>query len=135
MSEIAPVKPPEEKSFGRTFCVVFAVIGGLFAWRGHPGAAAALFVLSAATLGVAYLAPAWLRLPNLLWFRFGMVLHRIVNPLVMGALFFLVFTPTGWIMRAAGKDFLRIGKPPKDGSLWIERNATNTPETSMTVQF
>ena len=47
---------------------------------------------------------------NLLWFKFGMLLGRIVSPIVMGLVFFLVVTPTGLIMRGLKKDLLKLKK-------------------------
>ena len=47
---------------------------------------------------------------NLLWFKFGMLLGRIVSPIVIGLVFFLVVTPTGLIMRGLKKDLLKLKK-------------------------
>ena len=58
---------------------------------------------------------------NKLWFKFGLFLGKIVSPLIMGIIFFLVVTPTGFIMRALGKDLLNL-KYNKNQSYWIEKN-------------
>ena len=47
---------------------------------------------------------------NLLWFKFGLLLGKIISPIVMGLVFFLVVTPTGLIMRALKKDLLNLKK-------------------------
>lgn len=130
-----PVKPPSETSFGRTFFVVFALLAGLMLWRQHFWSAGFAAAASVFFVGAAYLRPEILKPVNLLWFRFGLLLHRIVNPVVMGLLFFAVFTPMGAIMRTAGKDFLRLRRKSGTESLWIERTAENAPETSMKTQF
>ena len=98
------VKVPTERNFGLTFTVVFAIVAGILAWNenltwaGIFGAGSALFLL------LTFVAPALLRPLNLVWLKFGLLLHRIVNPLVMGFLFFIVITPFGLIMRLAGKE-------------------------------
>jgi len=58
---------------------------------------------------------------NKIWFKFGMFLGSIVSPLVMGLVFFLVVTPTGFIMRLFGKDLLKL-KKNKNNTYWIEKN-------------
>ena len=78
-------------------------------------------------------APAMLRPLNLLWLRFGLLLHRVVNPIVMGLLFFAVFMPMGLLMRLSGKDFLRLRFRGGDTSYWITR--VGSPPGSMRNQF
>ena len=62
---------------------------------------------------------------NLLWFKFGMLLGRIVSPIVMGLVFFLVVTPTGLIMRGLKKDLLKL-KKKKSNTYWVNRDQDNT---------
>ncbi|MFD1701699.1 SxtJ family membrane protein [Methylopila henanensis] len=128
------VRPPSEKSFGLTFAVVFALLAAWLWWRGHPVGAGAAGVASAACVACAYLAPAALRPLNLVWLKFGLLLHKVVNPIIMGGLFFLVFTPMGYVMRRAGKDFLGLKRNPEATSYWVRRDAT-LPLGSMKKQF
>ena len=58
---------------------------------------------------------------NRVWLAFGRLLHRVVSPLIMGAIFFLCVTPTGWIMRLLGKDVLSLKRQPERSSYWIVR--------------
>ncbi len=83
------VKPPTERATGLVFVAVALIVALL--WR---NSSTVLWVAlgSAATLAiVSLLAPALLKPLNMLWFRFGLLLHRIVNPIVMFAIFALVF--------------------------------------------
>ena len=57
---------------------------------------------------------------NIIWFKFGMFLGKIVSPLIIGLIFFLVVTPTGIIMKILGKDLLKLKKNNKK-SYWIDR--------------
>ena len=59
---------------------------------------------------------------NLIWFKFGMLLGRIVSPIVMALVFFVVVTPTGLIMKLFQKDLLKLKKINKK-SYWIERKS------------
>ncbi len=62
---------------------------------------------------------------NLLWFKFGIMLGRIVSPVVMGLVFFLVVTPTGLIMRALKKDLLNL-KKKNSNTYWIKKDQVKT---------
>ena len=59
---------------------------------------------------------------NKLWFKFGIILGKFVAPIVMGIVFFLVVTPTGIIMRLAGKNLLGLKKDIKKNTYWIKKN-------------
>ena len=68
---------------------------------------------------------------NKYWFKFGIFLGKIISPMIMGIIFFLVVTPTGLIMRLLGKDVLNL-KYNKKQSYWIEKNG---PKSKMKNQF
>ena len=123
-----------DRSFGIVFAVVFAVIGLLPLVRGHPVHAWAL-VVGGIFLVVALAYPAMLAPLNRLWLRFGLLLHRIVSPLVLGIMFYLVITPMGLMMRALGKDLLRLRFDKAAASYWIDRAPPGPPPESMTDQF
>ena len=63
---------------------------------------------------------------NKIWFKFGILLGKIVSPVVLAIIFFLVVTPTGLIMRMLGKDLLKL-KKNKNKTYWIkkENNLSN----------
>lgn len=130
----AEVRMGSERAFGLVFAVVFALIGllpVLGARAPHYGwlAAAATF------LAVALAAPGLLAPLNRLWFRFGLLLHRIVNPLIMGLLFYLVVTPTGLVMRLLGKDILHLKADPRATSYWTRREPPGPARDSFKNQF
>ncbi len=66
-------------------------------------------------------APSALAPLNRLWFRLGLLLGRVTNPIVMGILFFAVMVPIGWILRRRGQDLLRLRRDPAAQSYWIPR--------------
>jgi hypothetical protein len=79
-------------------------------------------VVAAAVGIVAALRPQLLRSANRLWFRFGMLLHKVISPIVLGVLFFMVVTPVGMIMRATGRDVLALSFDRGAKSYWIDRS-------------
>ena len=68
---------------------------------------------------------------NKLWFKIGIFLGKIVSPLIMGIIFFLVVTPIGLLMRLLGKDLINL-KYNNNKSYWIEKNG---PKSKMKNQF
>ena len=68
---------------------------------------------------------------NRIWFKFGIFLGKIISPIVMGIIFFLVVTPIGLLMRILKKDLLNL-KFNKDRSYWIEKTE---PKSKMKNQF
>jgi predicted membrane metal-binding protein len=123
-----------ERGFGIVFAVVFAVVGLWPLLDGEPVRAWAL-VLAAGFLGTGFFAPGLLKPLNRIWFLFGLALHKIVSPLVMGLLFFLTVTPMALILRALGKDPLRRKFDPDAKSYWIERNPPGPAPETMRRQF
>src|SRR5947199_3896812 len=107
-----------DRSFGLVMAGAFAVLAALNAWhagRAWPWTAA----LSAVFLAAALLRPAILNPLNRLWLKFGLLLHRIVNPVIMALLFYGTVLPTGLVLRAMGKDLLRLKREPDAASYWI----------------
>lgn len=128
------VKVGSERSFGLVFAAFFALIGLLPL---KDGGDARLWALGAAFAFViiALVAPRFLKPLNLIWFKFGLLLHKIVSPLVMGLLFFVTITPIGLLMRAAGKDPMRLKRDPNAQSYWIIRDPAGPDAQSMKNQF
>ena len=127
-------KVGSERGFGIVFAVVFAVIG---LWPLLDGATVRVWalVLAAAFLATGLFAPVLLRPFNRVWFLFGLALHKIVNPLVMGLLFFLTVTPMALVLRALGKDPLHRTFDPDAASYWINREPPGPAPETMRQQF
>ena len=128
------VKAGSERGFGGVFAVVFAVVG---LWPLIDGGPVRIWALVLAALFVlaAVVAPVVLRPFNRLWLLFGNALHKVVNPLVMGVLFYLTVTPMALLMRLAGKDPLRLKFDRHANSYWIERRPAGPTPESMRHQF
>ena len=126
-------QPGFDRTFGLVMAGALALLSLVNGW--HLGrvwpwtlAAAMLFLIAA------LLWPSSLRPLNRLWMKLGLLLHRIVNPIVMGLLFYGTIWPTGFVMRMRGRDLLRLKRDPSATSYWIARVPGPAPET-MKDQF
>ena len=113
------IKVGSNRSFGIVFFVVFFIIGIYPILNDGDIRLWSIFIsLIFLLLGIKNsrsLTPL-----NIIWFKFGMFLGKIVSPLIIGLIFFLVVTPTGIIMKILGKDLLKLKKNNKK-SYWIDR--------------
>jgi len=134
-SDNAKVKLPSDRSFGLTFVVVFALIAAWQIWRGRASVATIFATLSAIILVLALWRPALLHSLNRAWMKFGALLHSVVSPLVLGAIYFLVFTPVAWAMRLSGRDILRRKLDSTAQSYWIKRDPPGPAPDSLPNQF
>ena len=123
---------PSNRSFGVVFTVIFSLVGLLPLWRGAAPRWWAVGVALVFGL-LALLWPRGLAPANRVWLRIGLLLHRIVNPVVMGVVFYLVVTPFGYMMRRRGKGFSELLRVDKGASTyWIAREHGSSP---MNQQF
>ena len=118
---------PSNRSFGWTFTVVFALIA-LFA---YPW----LLALAALTAAVTVVRDQWLEPLNRAWMRFGALLNRIVSPVVLGLIFFVVFAPVGIVMRLAGRDAMCRRFEPAKPSYLVPREPPGPREDSFRDMF
>ena len=124
------IKIGSNKSFGIVFFIVFLLIalyplinnGDLRIWS---------FIIAIIFLILGLINSKVLTPLNKLWIKFGLLLGKVVSPLIMGIIFFLVVTPTALIMRIIGKDLLNL-KFNNKKSYWIEKTG---PKSKMKNQF
>jgi Saxitoxin biosynthesis operon protein SxtJ len=128
------VQGSSDRSFGLVFAFVFAILGGLKLWAGRPGAAWWL-AAAAAFLAVVLAKPALLGPLNRLWLRLGLAMYAVINPVVMGILFYGCVTPIGVLMRTLGKNPLRLSFDRNVRSYWIRRDPPGPAPDTMRQQF
>ena len=118
------IKAGSNRSFGIVFFVFFLIVATYPLYFGNSlrvwSIVTSLIFLILGLLNSRILTPL-----NLVWFKFGMLLGRVISPVVMGLVFFLVVTPTGIIMRLFQKDLLNL-KKKTSSSYWIIRDKTKT---------
>ena len=128
------VKTSTNRSFGWIFTGVFVIVGLWPLLEGTTPRRWALLTAAAIAL-ITLAAPVLLSLPNRLWLRFGLLLHRLVSPVVLGFLFYIVVTPTGLLMRLFRKDSLRLRGGGTNVSHWISRDPPGPKPDSLRNQF
>ena len=124
------LKISSNRSFGIVFFIVFILIafyplinqGEIRIWS----VLISLLFLILGIINSKILTPL-----NKVWFKFGIFLGKIISPIVMGLIFFLVVTPIAFLMRILKKDLLNL-KFSKNNSYWIEKT---DPKSSMKNQF
>ena len=134
LSTSTDVQLGSDRIFGVVFAVVFSLVSAYSLINGKPYYLWASG-LSAAFLTIAVFMPSILRPLNRLWFSFGLLLHRIVSPLVMGLVFFGTVLPTSLLMRVFGKRPLALKFDPTAKSYWIKRGPAEPKPESMKNQF
>ena len=92
-------------------------------------------VIAVILFAVSLTVPSILAPLNRAWLRFGQLLHRIVNPVVMAILFFGVVTPIAVLRRAFVRDPFRLAREPEAETYWIERDPPGPAPETMTQQF
>lgn len=123
-----------DRNFGLTFSAFFAILAGLSFWRAGErwpywlGAAAAIAL-------VALVVPKLLAPLNKAWTKLGLLLFKVVNPIVMFVLFAITIVPIGLIRRALGHDELNLRFDPQAASYWIPRDPPGPAPESMKNQF
>ena len=121
---------PSNKNFGIVFFIFFLIIS-LWPLQNNEEIRIWFLLISIIFLILGLLNSKILTPLNKLWFKFGIFLGKIISPLIMGIIFFLVVTPIGFIMRLTGKDLLNL-KYQDSKSYWIEKTG---PKSKMKNQY
>ena len=125
---------PSNKKFGLFFSAIFFSIGGVAFFREQLIIAIALVATAVILLIISLIAADYLARLNILWFKLGMLLSRIISPIVLGAIFFLLITPIAILTRIFGRDILQLKKQPGN-SYWIKREPRGPLPESFKQQF
>ena len=124
------VKISSNRSFGIVFFIVFLLIA-LYPLTYSQDIRIWSVIISIIFLVLGLLNSKILTPLNKLWFKFGIFLGKIISPIIMGIIFFLVVTPIGLLMRLLGKDLINL-KYNNNKSYWIEKKG---PKSKMKNQF
>ena len=127
---MSDVKISSNRSFGVVFFIVFLLIA-LYPVINKEEIRVWSLIVSLIFLVLGLLNSKILNPLNQIWFKFGILLGRIISPLIMAIIFFFVVTPIGLIMRTLGKDILNLRYNTKK-TYWIEKTG---PKSKMKNQF
>ena len=118
--KFSEIELPTNRKFGFFFTFAFAVAAAYFYYSVNV-IWAYVFIATASIFLIVTLIKSDTLLPlNKLWMRFGLLLGMIVSPIVLGVIFFALFTPIAMLMRLSGRDELRL-KFTQKASHWISR--------------
>ena len=124
------IKISSNRSFGVVFFILFVLIALYPLLKGNDLRIWSLLIsfgfLILGVINSRILTPL-----NKLWFKFGLLLGKIVSPIIMGIIFFIIVTPIGVVMRLLNKDLLNL-KYNQQNSYWIKKTG---PKSKMKNQF
>jgi len=112
---------PTNKKFGNFFTIVFIIVASYFYFNKSLNLSYIFGVVAAVFILVTILKDDLLLPLNRLWMRFGLLIGMIIGPVVLGLIFFTLFTPVAIFMRLFGRDELHL-KYKKKTSYWILRD-------------
>ena len=131
---LSEIEIPTNRKFGFFFSGVFFSASAYFYIGENLTVAYSLAALSIVFLAITIVRADALLPLNKVWMRFGLLLGMVVSPIVLGVIFFGLFTPISLAMRLFGRDELRLRFKQKS-SHWIPRGSTNTQTESFKNQF
>ena len=128
------VQLPSNRKFGIFAVFCFTVLAIYLMMYGSSHYAIFSILISFLLMGLTLVAPDLLLPLNRLWMRLGLILGIIVSPLVMGLIFFGVFTPISLLMSIIGRDELRL-KPQRKESHWIVKEKHVSGASGFKLQY
>ena len=132
------VEGASDRSFGLT---VGGILSAIAIWRclaggGFPDVAGwALLVGGGALVALGLTAPALLAPLNRAWTYIGYIMFRVISPIVMFLIYVLAIVPVGLLLKALGRDLLRLKLDPVATSYWIKRAPPGPDPAGMVDQF
>lgn len=128
------IEPGSDRSFG---LIVGGILSAIGLYQYFTGSMLYLwFLIPGVLLVLAGLAiPAVLHPLNVGWMKLGLLLGRIVTPIVMLLVYLISIVPIGLLLRASGKDLLSLKQGHDQQTYWVERTPPGPPPESLKDQF
>jgi hypothetical protein len=130
----SPPKLPTNRKFGWFFAAVFAAVATYAYWRGWSAVILVTLVAAILFAAATLLFPQSLAPLNRLWYGLGMLLGKIISPIVLGLIFFMLITPVSLVTRLFGRDELKMKKRNVE-SYWVDRSPPGPPSDSFKNQY
>jgi len=131
MAVRARLTPQEGRRFAFTVGIAFVVLGGISAWRGHQLPPKILWGLGGALLLAGVFVPGRLTGVYNGWMKLATAISKVTAPIMVGAVYYLILTPIGGLMRLLGRNPLRHRE--QNGSYWLP--ATGDGRSDLETQF
>lgn len=129
----AGLTPAEGRRFGLQVGAAFLVFGGAAWWRGHPRTSVLLLALGGVLVAAGLAVPARLGPVYRGWMRLAAAISRVTTPLIMGLIYLVVVTPSGWLLRLFGHRPLKRARGA--ASYWMSRTDAAQQRGDMHRQF
>ena len=130
----APVILPSNRKFGFFFAFVFIVLSAYLFWSELKLASFLCIMITISLLTISFINPELLAPFNKLWLQLGLMLAWIVNPLIMGIIFFGIFTPVSLLTKLVGRDILNLRLKRLD-SYWTKHTFNTNVQDPFKNQF
>ena len=112
---------PSNRNFGLVFAIFFIILSSYFYINFKLILTTKIFLI----LSIIFFCLGWLNSKilyplNFIWTKFGILLGRMMSPIIMGLIFFFIVTPIGIFMRLLKKDILNL-KFNNKKTYWIKK--------------
>ena len=119
-----------EKNFGITFAIIFLLLSLYFFFKNFTFFFFTISI-SSILLIISFSFPSILRIPNILWFKFGKLLGFVVSYIIMFILFYSIGVLTSLYLKISNKDPLNRKFLKNIDSYWLKKQK----QTSLKDQF
>ena len=131
----SPQNLPSNRNFGFLFAGVFALLSAYAGYHGADGFKVYGWLIAGTVVGlITVVAPELLTPFNKAWMKLGDLMGKVVSPLVLGIIFFMLITPVALVTRLFGRDELRL-KKTNASSYWIDWVSPGPAGDSFKNQF
>ena len=125
---------PSNKKFGILFSIIFIVFSFYFYFQDLYFYSLIAFLVCILLIIIIFVNDNLLLPFNKLWMKFGMLIGKVVNPIIIGFIFFILFVPLSLIMKVLGRDEMRI-KITKKQTYWKNINENLSNKSNFKNQF
>ena len=126
---------PADRSFGILFSIIFILLSTyLYIYKPNTSIWLVFGIISCLFIFITFFSPQLFRPLNIVWYYIGVLLGKIVSPIVLGVLFFLLITPVAVLGRIMGRDILKL-KRNSAATYWIERHPPGPSPENYKNQF
>ena len=132
--KFADFKLPSNKKFGLVISCFLILLGTYFFYKSFIYLGIVFIILSLIILGIAFIKPSLLTNLNKGWMLIGYLLGKVINPLVLGIIFFVLITPLAFFLKIIGRDELNI-QSPSSNSFWKIKKLKKIESNSFKNQF
>ncbi len=134
MPKLDDLNIPKNKNFGFFWSTIF-LFAGIYTFFFHEAVwGVGLLLLCIFTLTITIFRESYLLPFNKTWMRLGLILGKLISPIVLGTIFFGIFFPVGITLRLGGRDELYLKLYPKN-SHWRKRNSDTPNMSSFNNQY